>query len=97
MLRPVENAGYFNRFFRHQLNRYVGQGREYQLAPSRHTAACSTNTRKIFQPATPVIDRSGYAVGCVGVIDLDAFANTLQVFSGFGRPTDIVRRVAETA
>jgi hypothetical protein len=72
-----ENAGYFNRFFRHRISHGVGQRMKYQLAPSRHMAACSTNTRKLLQSVAPFVDRSGFPIGCLGIIDRDAVANAL--------------------
>jgi hypothetical protein len=73
----VKDAGYFNCFFCHQINRDIRQGREYDLALSQQAAARSPYTRKLFQPVATLIDRSGYAGGCFGVIDLDPLADAL--------------------
>jgi hypothetical protein len=79
VLRPVENAADLHRAVRHAVNHDVGQGKEDELAPSRHPAAGKSNLREVFEALASAVDNLRHAPLGVGVVALNPTANTLKV------------------
>jgi len=88
ILRTVEYGRNFYRVFGDLIDDDVGQGREHQFSPPGYSAAGAAKVGKILQPGASVIDRSRNSSGRFRVVAFYPFADTLQIFGGWQRPTD---------
>ena len=76
-MRTVEDARNLNRVRLDLIDNNIRQRSESKLTPPGHAAAGSSKIGKIFQAGALIIDRSGNAAGCIGVVAFDPFADAL--------------------